>query len=180
MTRFPCVFPAILRWPSSESPGRNGCRRSLPPSGSVCTPAFDADEPDSKGVRAGDKAADDLADDLRYYDCRSERLRPGRAKDWNGQLLEVAECRRLCSLLFKQTQFLEEGKPHPKINHEDLLKRAQDTLEAFTAACVAADGPEAQGYDDGPLDPFAVDCLPMWRDVLNRLNTAGSTKARSF
>jgi len=124
--------------------------------------AFDADEP-------GDEAAAKLAAELLSNDCRSERLRPTRAKDFNAQLLQVAECRRLCGLLFKQVQFLEEGKPHPTRSRADLLKRAGDTLDALTAACVEADGPEAVGYDDGPVDPFAVDSLPMWRDVIDRL-----------
>lgn len=124
--------------------------------------AFDADAP-------GDEAADKLAEALRFYDCHPERLRPSRAKDWNAQLLEVAECRRLCGLLWKQVQFLEDGKPHPRMSRADLLKRAWDTLEALTAACILADGPDAQGYNDDPLDPFAVDCLPLWREVLGRL-----------
>ena len=131
--------------------------------------AFDADEPDDKGVRAGDQAAEKLAAELLSYDCRSERLRPTRAKDWNAQLLEVAECRRLGGLLFKQTQFLEEGKPHPTRSREQLLRRAGETLGAFAVACALADGPEAQGYNDAPLDPFAVDSLPLWRDVMARL-----------
>ena len=136
--------------------------------------AFDADQPDSIGVRAGDAAAVKMAEALRYYDCHSERLRPGRAKDWNAQYLEVAECRRLGGLLFKQTQFLEEGKPHPALSRADLLRRAGETLDAFTAACRVADGPEAQGYNDAPLDLFAVDCLPMWREVLRRVTDVGN------
>jgi len=131
--------------------------------------AFDADEPDRKGIRAGDKAAEDLAAALRYYDCHSERLRPGRAKDWNAQLLGVAECRRLCDLLFRQVQFLESRTPHPKMSRAELLKCLEDTLGVFAVACFYADGPEALGYDDGPLDPFSVDCLPMWRESVRRL-----------
>ena len=96
-------------------------------------------------------------------------MRPGRGKDWNDQLLEVTECRRQCALLFRQINFLEDRKPHPKRSRPELLARAWQTLENLTAACVAADGLEAQGYDDSPLDPFAVDCLPMWRSVLSRL-----------
>ena len=131
--------------------------------------AFDADAPDSKGIRAGDEAAGKLAEALRYYDCRSERLRPSRAKDWNAQLLYLAECRRLCGLLLKQITFLESGEPHKALSRAGLIARAEATLSALTAACVVADGPEAQGYNDGPLDPFAVDCLPMWRHALDQL-----------
>ena len=136
--------------------------------------ATDADEPDSRGIQAGDEAATKMATALRYYDCRSDRLRPGRAKDWNAQLLEVTECRQLYNLLFNQIQFLEDGRPHPKLSRADLLARAQRTLDALTEACITADGPEAQGYDDGPLDPFAVDSLPMWREVLQRLVNSSS------
>ena len=118
---------------------------------------------------AGDEAAEKLAEALRYYGCSPERLRPARAKDWNAQLLELAECRRLCGLLFKQISFLEGGETHPRLTRADLLARAGETLDALTAACVATDGPEALGYDDEPLDPFAVDCLPMWRQALNGL-----------
>ena len=134
----------------------------------------DADEPDSRGVQAGDEAAAKLAAALRYYDCRSDRLRPGRAKDWNAQLLEVEECRRLSALLFMQITFLEDGRPHPRLSRADLLARARRTLDELTTACIAADGPEAQGYDDSPLDPFAADCLPMWREVLQRLANSSS------
>ena len=118
---------------------------------------------------AGDEASEKLAAALRYYGCHSERLRPGRAKDWNAQLLELTDCRRLCDLLWKQIRFLEGGDTHPRLTRADLLARARETLDALAAACVAVDGPQAEGYDDGPLDPFAVDSLPMWRDVLNRL-----------
>ncbi len=131
--------------------------------------AFDADAPDRKGIRAGDEAAGKLSEALRYYDCRSERLRPGRAKDWNAQLLEVQECRRLSGLFTKQITFLEADQPHPKLSRPELLTRARATLNALTAACAASDGPEAFGYDDGPLDPFAVDCLPLWEHTLNTL-----------
>lgn len=131
--------------------------------------AFDADLPDSKGMRAGDEAATKLAAALRYYDCHPNRLRPGRGKDWNEQLLEVLECRRLCGLLLKQISFLEDGRLHPKLGRVDLLAQARKTLHNLTAACIAADGPEAQGYDNSPLDPWAVDCLPMWDNVLQRL-----------
>ena len=131
--------------------------------------AFDADQPDARGIRAGDQAAEKLGEALRYYDCRSDRLRPGRAKDWNAQLLEVRECRRLCALLYKQIKFLEDGRPHPKLSRANLLARAQGTLKALTAACIAADDPEAQGYDDSPLDPFAAECLPIWHHALSRV-----------
>ena len=131
--------------------------------------AFDADEPDAKGIRAGDEAASNLAEALRYYDAYSERLRPGRAKDWNAQLLEVTECRRLTRLLTKQISFLEVGAAHPILSRTELLGRAWNTLEALTAACVAADGPEALGYNDGPLDPFALDSLALWEHSLKIL-----------
>lgn len=131
--------------------------------------AFDADEPDAQGIRAGDDASEKLAAALRYYDCRSERLRPVRAKDWNGQLLEVSECRRLCTLLFKQVEFLNSEIAHPCLSRRTLLERSVAALDALSAACVAADGPDTLGYEDGPLDPSANRVLPMWHDELNRL-----------
>ena len=131
--------------------------------------AFDADEPDAQGIRAGDDASEKLAAALRYYDCRSERLRPVRAKDWNGQLLEVSECRRLCTLLFKQVEFLNSEIAHPCLSRRTLLERSVATLDALSAACVAAGGPDTLGYEDGPLDPSANRVLPMWHDELNRL-----------
>jgi len=134
--------------------------------------AFDADAPESKAAHDVEAAAAKLAAELAYYDCRSERLRPSRAKDWNAQLLEVAQCRRLCSQLFKQVEFLEDDKPHPALSRAELLRRAGETLKALAAACVLADGPDAQGYNDDPLDPFAMDCLPLWSEMLDRLATA--------
>ena len=141
--------------------------------------ATDADEPDSKGIQAGDKAATKMAAALRYYDCRTDRLRPERAKDWNAHLLEVTECRQLCDLLFKQIEFLKDGRPHPKLSRAVLLARAQRTLDALTEACITADGPEAQGYNDSPLDPFASDCLPMWRHALSQVAGRESDSAGS-
>lgn len=130
---------------------------------------FDADEPGSQAAHDVEAAAESLAKALRYYDAHSRRLRPSRAKDWNGQLLEVAECRRLEERLFKQIVFLETGKQHPELSRVELLRRAAETLDAFTAACMAADGPEANGFNDEPLNPSSVDFLPKWREKLNRL-----------